>query len=41
LRAAVLTLEDGITLSDLTPEEVDAIAAREHLAEIITAELGC
>lgn len=36
----MLSLEDCIALSDLTPEEVDAIAEREHLPEIIAAELG-
>ncbi len=37
----MLTLEDCIALSDLTREEIDAIAVHEHLAEIIAAELGC
>ncbi len=37
----MLSLEDCIALSDLTPEEVDAIAEHEHLPEIIAAELGC
>ena len=36
----VLTLEDCIALSELTAEEVDAIAEHEHLPEIIAAELG-
>jgi hypothetical protein len=36
----MLTLEDCIALSDLTPEEVAAIAEHEHLPEIIAAELG-
>lgn len=37
----VLTLEDCISLSDLTAEEVDAIAEHERLPEIIATELGC
>jgi hypothetical protein len=36
----VLTLQDCIALSDLTEEEIDAIAAHEHLPEIVAAELG-
>jgi hypothetical protein len=36
----MLTLQDCIALSDLTEEEIDAIAAHEHLPEIIAAELG-
>jgi len=37
----MLSLEDCIALSDLTLEEVDAIAEHEHLPEIIASELGC
>jgi hypothetical protein len=37
----MLTLEDCIALSDLTPEEIDAIAEHEHLPEVIAVELGC
>ena len=37
----MLTLEDCIALSDLTLEEIDAIAGHEHLPETIAAELGC
>jgi hypothetical protein len=37
----MLTLEDCIALSDLTLEEIDAIAMHEHLPETIAAELGC
>jgi hypothetical protein len=37
----MLTLEDRIALSDLTHEEIDAIAEHEHLPETIAAELGC
>lgn len=37
----MLTLEDCIALSDLTSEEVDAIAEHEHLPAVIAAELGC
>lgn len=36
----MLTLQDCIALSDLTEEEVDAIAEHEHCPEIIAAELG-
>jgi hypothetical protein len=35
------TLEDCIALSDLSLEEVDAIAEHEPLPETIAAELGC
>ncbi|MGO8919105.1 MAG: hypothetical protein ACLQJR_24655 [Stellaceae bacterium] len=37
----MLTLEDCIALSDLTLEEINAIAEHEHLPETIAAELGC
>jgi hypothetical protein len=36
----MITIEDCLALSDLTEEEVDAIAEHEHLPEIIAAELG-
>ena len=36
----MLTFEDCLGLSDLTEEEVDAIAEHEHVPEIIAAELG-
>ncbi len=36
----MLTLEDCIALSELTEEEIDAIAEHEHVPEIIAAELG-
>jgi len=36
----MLTLEDCIALSDLTPEEIDAIAEHEHLPEVVATELG-
>ena len=36
----VLTLNDCIALSELTREEVDAIAEHEHIPEMIAAELG-
>ena len=36
----MLTLKDCIALSDLTRQEVDAIAEHEHVPEIIAAELG-
>jgi hypothetical protein len=38
---AMLTLEDCIALSDLTLDEIDAIAEHEHLPETIATELGC
>jgi hypothetical protein len=41
LEDLMLTLEDCIALSDLTEEEIDAIAEHEHLPEIIATELGC
>lgn len=37
----MLSLEDCIALSDLLPDEVDAIAMHEHLPEIVAVELGC
>jgi hypothetical protein len=37
----MLSLEDCIALSDLTPDEIHAIAEHEHLPEVIAAELGC
>jgi hypothetical protein len=36
----MLTLEDCIALSDLTEEEILAIAEHEHIPEIAAAELG-
>ena len=36
----MLTLQDCIALSDLTEEEIDAIAEHEHLPEVLAAELG-
>ncbi len=36
----MLTLEDCIALSELSEEEIDAIAEHEHLPEIVAAELG-
>ena len=36
----MLSLEDCIALSDLTEEEIDAIAEHEHLPEIIATEMG-
>lgn len=36
----MLTLEDCIALSDLTEEEIDAIAEHERLPEIVATELG-
>ncbi|MGF1607879.1 MAG: hypothetical protein ACFCUQ_00675 [Kiloniellales bacterium] len=37
----MLTLQDCIALSDLTEEEILAIAEHEHIPEIVAAELGC
>jgi hypothetical protein len=37
----MLTIEDCIALSELTPEEIAAIAEDTHLPDIIAAELGC
>jgi len=36
----MLTLQDCISLSELTEEEVDAIAEHEHTPEIVAAEMG-
>ena len=36
----MLTLEDCIGLSDLTEEEIAAIAEHEHIPQIVAAELG-
>ena len=36
----MLTLQDCIALSELTDEEIDAIAEDKHLPTIIAAELG-
>ena len=36
----MLTIEDCIALSELTEEEIDAIAEHEHIPEIVAAELG-
>ncbi|MBI1394723.1 MAG: hypothetical protein GC151_01995 [Betaproteobacteria bacterium] len=36
----MLTIEDCIGLSELTEEEVQAIAEHEHLPQIVAAELG-
>jgi len=36
----MLTIQDCIAFSTLTPEEVDAIAEIEHLPEIIAVELA-
>ncbi len=36
----MLTWEDCIAFSELTPEEIAAIAEHEHLPEVIAAELG-
>jgi len=38
--APVLTYEDCIALSELTEEEIAAIAEHEHLPAIVAAELG-
>jgi hypothetical protein len=36
----MLTIEDCIALSDLTEEEIDAIAEHEHIPEMLAIELG-
>ena len=36
----MLTWEDCVALSELTPEEIEAIAMHEHCPEMIAAELG-
>lgn len=36
----MLTLEDCIALSELTEDEIAAIAEHEHLPAIVAAELG-
>ncbi|WP_448205513.1 hypothetical protein [Azospirillum sp. sgz302134] len=37
----MLTINDCIALSDLTEDEIDAIAEHEHLPEMVAVELGC
>lgn len=37
----MLTIQDCIELSDLTEEEILAIAEHEHLPEMVAVELGC
>jgi hypothetical protein len=36
----MLTIEDCIALSELTEEEINALAEHEHVPEIIACELG-
>ena len=36
----MLTLEDCIELSDLSEEEILAIAEHEHIPEMVAVELG-
>lgn len=36
----MLTIEDCIALSDMTEEEIEAIAEHEHIPAIIATELG-
>lgn len=36
----LITIEDCIGLSGLSEEEIEAIAAHEHLPEIVATELG-
>lgn len=36
----MLSIEDCIAFSDLTEEEIDAIAEHEHVPEIVAAEMG-
>lgn len=37
----MLTLQDCIALSDLTEDEILAVAEHEHIPEIVAVELGC
>ena len=37
----MLTLQDCIELSDLTEDEILAIAEHEHLPEMVAVEIGC
>ena len=37
----MLSLKDCIDLSDLSDDEIAAIAEHEHVPEIIAAEIGC
>ena len=37
----MLTLQDCIALSDLTEDEILAVAEHEHIPEIVATELGC
>ena len=36
----MLTMEDCIAMSDLTEDEIDAIAEHEHLPEMAALEMG-
>ena len=36
----MLTIEDCIALSELTEEEIDAIAEHEHVPEMVAVEIG-
>ncbi len=36
----MLTIDDCIALSDLSEDEVDAIAEHEHVPEMVAVELG-
>ncbi|MFZ5559045.1 MAG: hypothetical protein ACOZDY_20405 [Pseudomonadota bacterium] len=36
----MLTLEDCLALSDLTEDEIEAIAEHEHIPELVALELG-
>ena len=36
----MLTIEDCIALSELTEEEIDAIAEHEHVPEMVAVEMG-
>lgn len=37
----MLTIDDCIALSDLTEQEIDAIAEHEHVPEMVAVEMGC
>ena len=36
----MLTYQEVIELSGLTPEEIDAVAEHEHVPELVAAEMG-
>lgn len=36
----MLTFEDCLAFTDLTPEEIDAVAEHEHIPEMLALEFG-